>query len=138
MSARDAFHGIVKTALQKDSWVITHDPLQIRWGKIEMYIDLGAERVLGAERDGQKIAIEVKSFLGQSTISEFHLALGQYINYRTVLSEQEPERILYLAVPFDAYDEFFLLPFPQAVTQQNQVNLLVYDIDREAIVKWQP
>lgn len=137
MSAKDAFHAIVKTALQKDGWLITHDPLQIRWEKVEMYIDLGAEKLIGAERGGAKIAVEVKSFLGQSAIYEFHLALGQFINYRMILAEKEPERVLYLAVPLDTYDTFLSLQFTQAVTRQYQVKLLVYDIDREEINKWE-
>lgn len=98
MSAKDKFHDIVKLDLQKDSWTITDDPLRIEWGLIELYIDLGAEKIIAAEREGQKIAVEVKSFLGQSTISEFHTALGQFINYRFALSQEQPERILYLAV----------------------------------------
>lgn len=63
-----------------------------------MYIDLGAELILAAERDDQKIAIEIKSFLGASSISEFHSALGQFINYRLAFEEKEPERTLYLVV----------------------------------------
>lgn len=52
------------------------------WGG-EMEIDLGVERLLGAERGDGKIAVEVKSFLARaSAISEFHMALGQFINYR--------------------------------------------------------
>jgi hypothetical protein len=136
MSAKDAFHQVVTTALQKESWQITADPLEIRWGSVEMYIDLGAKKVIGAERNGEKIAVEVKSFLGQSAVYEFHLALRQFINYRAVLQQQEVDRVLYLAEPFDAYDTFFSLPFTQAIVQQNQMMLLVYDIDREVIVKW--
>jgi XisH protein len=137
MSAKDKFHDLVKTALQKDGWVITADPLYIQWGQVEMYIDLGAERILGAERDGQKIAVEVKSFLGQSTISDFHGALGQFISYRTALEDKELDRVLYLAIPLDVYDSFFILPFAQAVMQKYQVRLLVYNIEEEAIAKWQ-
>ncbi|WP_019500588.1 XisH family protein [Pseudanabaena sp. PCC 6802] len=136
MSAKDAFHQVVKVALQNEGWNITADPLEIRWGAVEMYIDLGAEKVIGAERNGEKIAVEVKSFLGQSAIYEFHLALGQFINYRAVLQQQEAERTLYLAVPLDTYDTFFKLPFTQEIVQQNQMKLLVYDINREVIVKW--
>lgn len=137
MSAKDAFHQVVKTALQKEGWSITADPLEIRWGSVEMYIDLGAEKVIGAERNGEKIAVEVKSFLGQSAVYEFHLALGQFINYRAVLQQQEADRILYLAIPSDTFDTFFNLPFTQAVVQQNQMKLLVYDVDQEVIVTWQ-
>jgi hypothetical protein len=76
----------VKSALQKDGWRITHDPLLIRIENItDMYIDLGAERIIAAEREGQVIAVEVKSFIGTSTIYEFHTAVGQFINYRYAL-----------------------------------------------------
>jgi hypothetical protein len=81
--------------------------------------------------------VEIKSFLGQSTISDFHGALGQFISYRTALEDKEPDRILYLAIPLDAYDSFFILPFAQAVMQKYQVRLLVYNIEEEAIAKWQ-
>lgn len=86
MSARDVFHIAVKTALQKDGWQVIADPLKLEWGEVELYVDLAAERLLAAERQGNKIAVEVKSFLGQSEIYEFHGALGQFINYRTVLT----------------------------------------------------
>jgi hypothetical protein len=136
MSAKDIFHKAVKTALEKDSWVITDDPLKIEWGEVELYIDLAAERLIAAERAEQKIAVEVKSFLGQSAVYEFHGALGQFINYRTILEQQEPERILYLAVPLDTYDAFFCLPFTQAVMQQNKVNLIVYNPRLQEIALW--
>jgi len=63
MSAKDVFHNAVKNALQKEGWLITDDPLFIRFGGINIYIDLGAEKVIAAEKDGQKIAVEIKSFL---------------------------------------------------------------------------
>ncbi|MBP5974343.1 XisH family protein [Brasilonema sp. CT11] len=136
MSAKDKFHDVVKLGLQKDGWTITDDPLRIEWGLVELYIDLGAEKIIAAEKEGYKIAVEVKSFLGQSTISEFHTALGQFINYRLALSQEQPERILYLAVPSDTYETFFKLPFPQTIIQQYQLRLLIYDIENEVIVRW--
>jgi hypothetical protein len=33
------------------------------------YIDLGAERLLAAEKDTQKIAVEVKSFIAASALA---------------------------------------------------------------------
>jgi hypothetical protein len=47
-----------------------------------MFIDLGAERLIAAEQAGRKIAVEVKSFLAPSRISEFYVALGQFLTYR--------------------------------------------------------
>ncbi|WP_255427143.1 XisH family protein [Sphaerospermopsis sp. LEGE 00249] len=60
-----------------------------------------AERILAAEKTGKKIAVEIKSFLGASEVTEFHLALGQCLNYRSALKLTEPERMLYLAIPVD-------------------------------------
>ena len=138
MSARDLFHNAVKLALEKDGWIITDDPLHIRiGGVIDMYIDLGAEKIIAAQKDEQKIAVEIKSFIGASTISEFHLAIGQFTNYRYALADEDPERTLYLAVPQNTYNDFFKLPFIQSVVRRSQLNLLVYDIEQEAIVQWQ-
>jgi hypothetical protein len=102
-----------------------------------MSIDLGAERLIAAERQGEKIAVEVKSFLAKSSaISEFHRALGQFINYRAALKEKAPDRILYLAVPLITYEEFFQLDFPKARIEENQVKMIVYDTALEVIVEW--
>ncbi|MDB9517508.1 XisH family protein [Roseofilum reptotaenium CS-1145] len=135
--AKDRFHQGVKTALVKDGWNVTHDPLQMKVGGVEMEIDLGAERLIAAERGNEKIAVEVKSFLvTTSTISEFHTALGQFINYRAALHIQEPDRILYLAVPDRIYNRFFQLDFPASRLQENSVKLIVYNVELEAILLW--
>lgn len=138
MSARDAFHEIVKTALQKDGWLITHDPYPLQAGTFDLAIDLGAEKVIAAERKGWKIAVEIKSFLGASKISEFYGAMGQFIAYRTALKSQDSQRVLYLAVSSDIYERFFVTSFIQELVEQNQMLLLIYDIDREVIQQWLP
>ena len=137
MSAKDAFHEVVKTALQKDGWQITHDPYNLQAGTLELYIDLGAEKVVAAQKDGQKIAIEIKSFLGASKISQFYTALRQFISYRAALQQQEADRILYLAVPSNVYDSFFTMGFIQSLIKQNQIHLIVYDLEQETISQWQ-
>lgn len=77
MAARDKFHTAVKQALIKEQWSITHDPLNLKFGEYDqVQIDLGAEKVLAAEKDGEKIAVEIKSFLSDSSIFDFHVALG--------------------------------------------------------------
>lgn len=137
MAAKDRFHQVVKTALIKDGWDVTHDPLQIKVGGVDMEIDLGAERLLAAERAGEKIAVEIKSFLASaSAISEFHMALGQFINYRAALRREERDRVLYLAVPDLTYNSFFQLDFPASMIQENAVKLIVYSIKLEQIVLW--
>ncbi len=108
MSAKDRFHNAVKRGLEKSGWVITHDPLRLEFAENErVEIDLGAEKLLAAEKSGNKIAVEVKSFLSASALSDFHTALGQFLNYRLVLEKIEPARILYLAVPLATPRIFF-------------------------------
>ncbi|TVP57197.1 XisH family protein [Nostoc sp. UHCC 0870] len=137
MAAKDRFHQVVKTSLIKDGWNVTHDPLQIKVGGVDMEIDLGAERLLAAERGDEKIAVEVKSFLSSaSAISEFHTALGQFINYRAALRREDPNRVLYLAVPILVYNSFFQLDFPASMLLENSVKLLVYDIQLVQITEW--
>jgi hypothetical protein len=43
--AKDAFHDVVKIALEKDHWHISHDPLKILIGADFMLVDLAAERL---------------------------------------------------------------------------------------------
>jgi len=136
MPAKDVFHDAVRNGLEKEGWVITEDPLEIEIGGVEMYIDLGADRILAAERGVEKIAVEIKSFVGTSNISQFHTAVGQCFNYQIALEIQEPERVLYLAVPLGTYQSFFTLPFIQIVLQRSQLKLIVYDPRNEEIVSW--
>ena len=138
MPAKDKFHQIVKNAIEKDGWIVTHDPYPLQAGSFDLAIDLGAEEIVAAEREGRKIAIEIKSFLGASKISEFYGALGQFITYRAALKIQEPERVLYLAVPDDVHEKFFVTAFIQNLIQQNQLYLITYDIEQEIIEQWIP
>lgn len=135
--AKDLFHDVVKTALIKDGWQITDDPLFLKVGGVDFFIDLGAEKLLAAERDGEKIAVEIKSFINTSTVADFHLAIGQFINYRVALKAADPERQLFLAVPESAYNTFFQKEFPRMVIEQYQLELFVYDVENEVIVLWQ-
>lgn len=136
MSRKDTFHDIVRRALEKDGWTITHDPLLLRYELGNLYIDLGAEQVLAAEREGQKIAVEVKSFLQNSAISEFHKALGQFISYRMLLAEQYSDYDLYLAIPLDTYTSFFATQLVQSIVRNQQLKLLIYQPQQEVINQW--
>lgn len=136
MAAKDLFHQAVKTALEKDNWLITHDPLHLEMGTFDYYIDLGAEEIIAAEKEQRQIAIEIKSFLSASTVNEFHTVLGQFLNYKVALEIKQPDRILYLAVPKDIYQSFFQINFTQLITQRYQLKLVIYDAQNEEIIKW--
>jgi hypothetical protein len=79
--AKDLFHDAVRVALEKEGWLITHDPYPLvsRELGLDYKIDLGAEQLLAAERDTTRIAVEIKSFARPSLVHEFHSVLGQYL-----------------------------------------------------------
>jgi len=136
MAAKDLFHDAVRKSLLKEQWVITNDPLRIKIEGVRFEIDLAAEKVFAAEKEGRKIAVEIKSFLNNSALADFHTALGQFLNYRLALQMTEPDRILYLAVPFDTFDSFFQELFVQQAIKVYQLNLIVYDPKKEVIIEW--
>jgi XisH protein len=136
MAAIDLFHDVVRQALLQEQWTITADPLTIKIEGVTLKIDLAAERVFAAERDGRKIAVEIKSFLNPSVISDFHAALGQFLSYRLALQMSEPDRILYLALPVDTYESFFYEVFVQEAVKVYQLKLMIYDPIQEAILRW--
>ncbi|ADB37594.1 element excision factor XisH family protein [Spirosoma linguale] len=134
--AKDIFHEAVKVALQKEGWTITHDPLMLEAFGTQIYVDLGAEQVIAAQRNTELIAVEIKSFLGNSYVYDFYQALGQYVAYLRALKLSEPERTLILAVPLKAYKGFFTKPDVQASLRDFNLNILVYDNKKEIIVHW--
>lgn len=136
MPARDLYHDAVKKALVKDGWTITHDPFRLSWGGRDMYVDLGAERLLAAEKDEQRIAVEVKSFVGASEMQDLERAIGQFVLYRTVLAEREPDRALFLAVPQFILQDVFEQPLGELLIEHNLVQVVGFDPDEEVIVKW--
>src|SRR4028119_666306 len=107
MPAKDTYHNAVKNALLKDGWTITADPYFIKYEDAELYADLAAEKPIAAEPQGQKIVVEIKSFIGRSLMYDFHAALGQYIVYRNLIQLTAPEYTLYLAIDDVVYKEFF-------------------------------
>ena len=105
--AKDFYHENVRLALEKDGWLITHDPYPVKVEDVGYEIDFGAELLIGAEKDTMRIAVEVKSFVGPSTINEFHKAVGQFNGYHVALEIQDPERVLFLAIPEEIWWRFF-------------------------------
>jgi hypothetical protein len=136
MPKLDFIHFAVKNALIADGWEVTDDPYIIEYMKTRLYADLGAERPMAAERSGQKIVIEVKSFLGTSKFQDLKEALGQYDIYRYLLEETAPERKLYVAISNEAYNSFFSQAVVQLILDKHQLPLIIVDIEVEKIVKW--
>lgn len=136
MSRRDEYHEIAKKSLENDGWTITADPLDLTIGGVELWADLAAEKILAAEKGSEKIAVEIKSFLGQSPVSEFHKALGQYENYKLSLEFLEPDRKIWLAIPLEAWEDFFQRDFIQKSIKRYQIELMVFNAETQKIVSW--
>ena len=138
MPRKDVYHDVVIRALTADGWTITHDPLPLAYGGKDVYVDLGAAQPIGAKKADCRIAVEIKSFLSPSDVHELELAIGQYALYRDILSEVEPDRTLYLAIPERVYKGIFSDPLGQLVLARQQLQLIVFDDLQARILKWIP
>lgn len=136
MPALDLYHNAVKQALIKEGWTITADPYRIRFQEIDLYADLAAELPIAAERQGQKIVVEIKSFVGRSLMTDLHNAVGQYIVYRTLIKETASEYQLYLAIDDITYTSFFKRTGIEFLINASQIALLVVDMELQEIVQW--
>ncbi|MEG4800384.1 element excision factor XisH family protein [Microcoleus sp. ARI1-B5] len=136
MPAKDLYHDSVCTALIKDGWKITDDPFKLRVGGRSVYVDLGAKKLFAAEKQGRKIAVEIKSFLDPSLVSELEKALGQYDLYSLIMEDEDPERVLYLAIAQTVFSGFFSEEICQMVLRKKSINLIVFDSETEEILQW--
>jgi hypothetical protein len=138
MPALDRDHNTVKAALVKDGWTITHDPLRLSYKRRRLYIDLGAERLLAAERGTEKIAVEIKTFGGASSVADLEQATGQYVVYRSLLRRLDPERVLVLAVPQEALESIFEDELGEVLLEDSVLRVFSFDPENEEIVQWLP
>ncbi len=137
MAAKDIYHDDVRDAIIKDAWTITNDPLRLRWGKRDYYVDLGAERVLAAEKMDRQIAIEIKSFVGASIVDDMEKALGQYLIYRSIMRRHQPDRELFLAIPL-SIAKLFDEPLGLLLLEDYDLRVIVFDPTKKEIIRWLP
>ena len=137
MAAKDIYHDDVRSALVKDGWTITDDPLRLRWGKKDYYVDLGAEEIIAAEIPGRRIAVEIKSFVGPSVVGDMEKALGQYLIYRSILRRRQPERELFLAVP-SSIAKLFDEPLGLLLLEDYDLRVVVFHPKKKEILRWLP
>lgn len=138
MPRKDLYHDVVTGALEASSWTITDDPLRLTVGDTNLYVDLGAERLVGAQKDNLKIAVEIKSFIGLSAVQDLEVAVGQYNVYRDILLEQESDRLLYLAIPKRSYEGIFNDELGRLIARRQRLLLVVFDQNTEGDLEWLP
>jgi hypothetical protein len=146
MPQRDTMHNLVKQALSNAGWKITNDPYRIYYGERSLFVDLGAvERfsqysaagqLVGAEREGRRIAIEIKEFRGNSVIVDLEHAIGQYVLYRLLLNKVEPDRELYLAITDEIFEDIFSEPIGEVVIKDLPMQLIVIDLKQVEVKRW--
>jgi len=137
LPAKNIHHDAVVDALKADGWTITHDPLTLSIGVRRLYVDLGADKgAVAAEKEGRRIAVEVQSFLSNSDIDDLQHAIGQYILYRILLGRIDPDRVLYLAVPDDAYRGILSEEVGKLVRAELKMPLIAFDPKARRITQW--
>lgn len=139
MPARDIYHEAAKKAMIKDGWTITHDPFRIRLARGKnLFVDLGAERLIAAERGIEKIAIEIKSFRSASDMQDLEEAVGQFVLYNQLLNRYAPERKLYLAVTDEIGTSVFEEEAGKILIEDGIIRVVTFDPLQEEIVRWIP
>jgi XisH protein len=136
MPAKDIYHDAVRFALVKDGWRILSEDYSLEYGGDRVYVDIAAEKSIAAERQGQKILVEVKSFLGRSFVHDLEQAVGQYVVYRDILVETGLDFELYLAITTGIYKGNFQRKLAQMIVSRNRVSLLIVDSESEVIDQW--
>jgi hypothetical protein len=135
--AKDLYHEAVRKALEKDGWTITDDPYYLNAKPHKLRVDLGAEKVIAAERGVDKIAVEIKSFAKDSFIYEFYEVSGQYQFYEEFLIDQDHERILYLAISEVIYRARFLPDESvMRMCQKIGIKFIIVNISSQIIKEW--
>lgn len=131
--AKDLIHFKVRKALEKDGWSIIADPFRLPIDGVKLEIDLQAEKVIEAQKDNEKIIIEIKSFNKASLLYSFYEAYGQYDFYRDALKDSEIEQEIYLAISLIAYGRIVKIPFLMKRISQHKIKIIVVDIKSETI-----
>lgn len=146
MPQRDRIHNVIKQALIKDGWD-TDAPYVISYGERFLFIDLAAKldglkgivgNFIGARRGDSRIAIEIKEFRGNSAIADLEQAIGQYVLYRLLLEQIDPERELYLAITDTTFDRIFSEQIGELVIRELPLRLLIVDVKAIEVKGWIP
>lgn len=134
--AKDKFHDIVKEALEKEGWLVTDDAFQPYAAQEPSMIDLESEPVILAEKEGEKIAVEVKSFTQAAIRMAFYEALGQYLGYSMAMKEVDVAQNFYLAISKEIRHHLEDYSIIKQSIKEQKVKLLIFDLATQKIIEW--
>jgi hypothetical protein len=135
MPQRDTNHVAVRAALEHDGWIITNDPFYLPFGNRRGFVDLAAAPIAARQQD-RTIAVEVKSFIGESVMADLAEAVGQYLIYKSWLKRLDPDRVLYLAIDEETVRDVFGDLSVQVLIEDYEIRLVVVATATERIVAW--
>lgn len=137
MPAIDLCEPQVINALQKDGWIVTHQPFAIRIDRKRggyIYADL---RLQNANQSESIIVVEVKCFDSTRThLEDFYQAIGQCTVYTNALALNNIDTPVFLSIPDTIYQTFFQQTLIQSVIKTMQIQMVVIDLQKEEIVQW--
>ncbi len=136
MPRYDEYHEAVKNALIKDGWTITDDPFTIDFEDATLFADLAAERTIAAQKEDEKIAVEIKMFGRKSAYDDLEKAFGQYQVYRSFLRQIEPSREIYLAVSLEKQQKIFTRASVKFLVTDLKIKLVIFNPKKEEIIEW--
>ncbi len=108
----------------------------LTFGEQNLFVDLGAEAPVAAEKQGRKIAVEIKSFLSLSAVTDLERAIGKYTLYGFLMARQDPDRTIFLAITADVYEEVFEVKGARDLIPGMGLRIMVFDLKTESVVKW--
>jgi hypothetical protein len=136
MPAQDLYHDVVRDALRKDGWRITHTALQLKTGAESSAGELWKGPWLIADKDERKVAVAVNSFVGRSNPTDIIQMWGQLALSRPRLHAMDSDRVVYLAIRQATYSACFAEAEGELLLEKEHMQLIVFDPRAEAIVQW--
>lgn len=137
MPKKDTFHETIKTALRKEGWNITNDPLFVPTeGGVNFFIDLGLEYIIGAEKEGRKIAVEIKSFDETTPVYSFYEILGQFLIYEMALEEQIKPWELFIALSDLGFKKLDEAPIFNRAIEKFRLKFVIFNPVSQTVTEW--
>jgi hypothetical protein len=138
MPTQDLYHDVVRDALRKDGWRITHTALQLKARAEASAGKLWEGPWLIADKDERKVAVAVSSFVGRSNPADITETWGQLGLSRLQLHAMDSDRVVYLAVRQATYSACFGGNEGDLLLGKEHMQLIVFDPRAEVIVQWVP